>query len=62
MASPRLGEHTLKHQSVDVHQTGLEQVKRVHGDLLIFEPIAGDLAALTKKDEAIRAVPGLDDV
>lgn len=57
-----LGEYTLKHQRVDVHKTRLEQVKRVHGDFLIFEPIARDFAALTKENEAIRTVPGLDDV
>ena len=59
---PALGEHVLKHQGVDIHQTRLEQVKREHGDFLIFEPIARDFAALTEEDEAIRAVPVLDDV
>jgi hypothetical protein len=58
----QLGEHTLKHQRVDVHQAGLEQVKRVHGDLLIFKPIARDLATLAKEDKPVGAVPGLDDV
>jgi len=37
-------------------------VKGVNRNLLIFKPIARDLAALAKEDKPVRAVPSLDDV
>ena len=58
----RFGQHALQHQRVHVDQAGLQQVKRVHRDLLVLQPIAGHLATFTKEDEVVGAVPGFDNV
>jgi hypothetical protein len=40
----------------------LEKVEAEHTYLLIVQPIAGDLAAAGEVDEALGAVPILDDI
>jgi hypothetical protein len=37
-------------------------VQAQHGDLLILDPVGGELAAAAVEDEAVGAVPVLDDV
>src|SRR5262249_11111597 len=58
----RFVEHSLKHQRVYVNEARLEQVQCEDGDLLVFESVGGDLAPLAEEDEAVGAVPVLDDV
>jgi len=58
----RLRQHALEHESVDVHQADLEQMQREHRQLLFVEAIGADLTALAVEDEAVGAVPVLDDV
>jgi hypothetical protein len=58
----RLLEHALKHQRVDVHEARLEQVQGEDRDLLVLDAVRGDLAALAEEDEAVGAVPALDNI
>ena len=51
----RLGEELLDHQRVHIHQAHLEQVQRKHQNLLILQPVGGELSALTIQDEIIGA-------
>jgi hypothetical protein len=58
----RFVQYALQHQRIDVDQARLQQVQRKNRELLILKPVGCDLAALAEKDEAVRAVPVLDDV
>jgi len=58
----RLLEHALKHQRVDVDEARLQQVQGEDRDLLVLDAVRGDLAALAEEDEAVGAVPALDDI
>ena len=58
----RRRDHILDHQRVDVDKAELEEVERKDADLLIFQTIGRDLAALPEEQKAIDRVPVLDDV
>ncbi len=59
-APHRLGKHLLNHERVHVDQTHLKQVERQHQNLLVLEPIAGELSALAIEDKFVRTVPVLN--
>ena len=52
-----VGQDILKHQGVDVHQTGLQEMQGEHRQLLVVEPIGRDLATFPVEDEAVGAIP-----
>jgi hypothetical protein len=57
-----LGEDALDHQRVDQDQGVLHEGHAQDGHLLIIEAIGRDLATLAVIDEAVGAVPVLDDL
>ena len=52
----------LDHQRIDVDQAYLQQVQREHAEFHVLLAVARHLAALAEEDEAVGAVPVLDDI
>jgi hypothetical protein len=55
-------EQVLNHEGVDIDQGGLHDPQALHTQLLFVGPIGGHLTDLAVVDDAVGAVPRLDDI
>lgn len=57
-----LSEHAFDQSGVEVHQRGLQQVQREHGNLGMFAIGADEVSALAVIEVLVAAVPVLHDL